>query len=727
MSGSDRFLDPGTARAINTGRESARVLLRTAQKHLQRVFIVFLGGLFFGYIVMRQFVWPALKQTLITNPQVSVVYRNPADVFLIQFKIGLFTGVVFALPLIVYYARGPLEERDILPDLSVSWRQLTIVGVAAVGLLVLGTTYAYVFFFPILMGFLANNAVSASLTPMYGLIRWTRFILYLTVSFGIVSEVPLIMGGLSYSGLVPYETFRAYWKHTFVVIWACGAIFTPPDVFTQTLWAIPVSVLYAISLYVSKVATMVHRGNNRVTVRSILVDEWHIEVGAAAVSGGAGYTILTAGLPAWLTTGFERFVSTGGLATIDPLVGGVGCALAGVAFAGLVVVYRSLAKAATAETALYDGAPDPENVDLSVLDAEGVRAAPVDRFEVMDEDEAVELAGASMEADAPDKARAILDRYDAVSSVSGGPAGADGESSDSHHTHGDTAGGDEEGNVLTRTGSGIVDAFTEDEETEDALGGYYHDISFILKSLRSRAFVIVGWFMFVLSVVFYYLYTGALGRWKRNFIGKLPHSIVAQSSLRIVTLHPVEALVFEAKFSIVIAAILTIPVILFYLWPALKERGVTQASRHSVALWFVGLAGALLAGSALGYYDIGPWIFSWLVLDAHQSNMVVTWRVSSFLWLVFLTTMGIGLFADVPMALWLLYLTDIVSFEGLMSRWRVGVLICFVASAIVTPNSIYKMLLIAIPFAGAFLVGLGLLYVVTLGGRRESTSTDPEF
>jgi len=711
MGNGDRILDEDTARAVNAGRDAVGIAVGAARQRLQVVFGAFVVGLLAGYVAMRQWVWPFMEQSLITNPHVSVIYQTPFDVFLFQAKVGLFTGVCFALPVLGYYAREPLRRRGVVPDVSIPWWKVALLGLAAFCLLALGMGYAYLFFFPLLLSFLAHNSTAASLKPMYSIVMWTRFVLYLTLSFGIVSEVPFVMGGLSYAGIVPYETFRRYWKHTFVVIWFCGAIFTPPDVFTQTLWAVPVSVLYALSMYVSKLATTVRRGTERVTSGSILLERWNQVAGVAAVGAALGYAAAQFGLG-------RRLAGVGlpaaALAAPSPFVAAAVVGTVGAILGALYAVYAGFAAAAARETEADDGRePRPETLDVSALDVAGVRDAPEERFAAMDEEESLELANEALEAGRREKAAAILDRFDAAEAPEGTEPDRAGESGSRERVGGGGASG-----LLASTGAGMLEAFTDETDGDD-VGGYYREVASIASDLRTQIAILGGWFLVVLAATFYYLYTSALGRLKRNFLSQLPRSIVGHQALHVVTLHPVEALVFEAEFSIVLAAILSVPVGLFLAWPTLRERGVIRAPRRTVWVWVVGLVGALVAGSALGYFYVAPYTVSWLVVDAHQSNMIVSYRVSDFLWLVFLTTMGIGLFADVPVAMWLLYLSDMVSFSAMYRRWRAGVLGCLVVAAVVTPNSVYTMLVVALPLAAAFLFGLGVLYLVTLGGRRE--------
>lgn len=75
---------------------------------------------------------------------------------------------------------------------------------------------------------------------------------------------------------------------------------------------------------------------------------------------------------------------------------------------------------------------------------------------------------------------------------------------------------------MQRTAAGMMDAFTEDDTTEDDIGGYYHDLRFIFDSLRSRAFRIVGGFMLVMVGVFGWLYYGGLATLRYDFITRIP-------------------------------------------------------------------------------------------------------------------------------------------------------------------------------------------------------------
>jgi len=722
------------ARALSGGRETIGIALRTLQKKLQVAFVFFVVGLIGGVLAMRWFIWPELRADLLAS-NARIITQTPFDVILMQVKIGLIVGVLFALAPVAYYAREPLRERDIIPDVTLTPWKVGVVVVFAIALFVLGVTYAYGLFFPIVFHFLANYAAKAGLAPMYSIVMWTEFILVLALSFGLAAQLPLLMSALAYAEIVPYETFRDKWKYAVVAIFTFGAVFSPPDPFTQIMWAVPLLFLYGFSLYLTKIVVTMRRGGERLDFRGALRERWNLPLATAVVGFAVGYGAYRYGVVVQLNDALSNtsfYPQAYLLPQYDPVLVGAALAVVGLVGALAYAVFVAIEEAAAAEAEVYGGKkPSPENLNLDVLDAAGVRAAPEERFVNMTEEEALAAARTAIDEDDDEKAQAILDRFD----------GAEEEREAIEEQ--EQAEQEAESGVVQKRAAGMLDAFTEDETTEDDIGGYYHDIAFILDSLRSRAFRIVAVFMAALVAAFGFLYYGGLGALRDDFIGRIPAEVLNETNASAantpppdpgtgaaaanmqwpITLHPVEALVFEAKVSAIAAAIVALPLVVYYAWPALAERGFVTADRKTVIVWAGGIFGGLVVGSVLGYMFVAPEVITWLVVDAIKADMVISYRVSSFLWMVFLTTAGIGLLMDVPITMVLFHGSGIVSYHSMRRRWRVAVLASFGLGALLTPDSVYTMFIVAFPLSFAYFVGLGLLWVATLGGRRGGGPT----
>ncbi|MFW5955864.1 MAG: twin-arginine translocase subunit TatC [Halorhabdus sp.] len=714
-------LDEDTRRTIASGRATLGDMLRSAQKDLQKVFIAFVLGLVGSVWFLRTYAWDRLKVDLFAQmpPEIRestrVIAVTPFDVILLQVKIGLVVGILLALPLFVYFSRDALRRRGWWPQTPVARWKLVALVTGMLLLFVGGVLYAYSLFFPIMFSFLATNAINAGFTPTYHIVMWANFIFLLAMSFGLAAQLPLVMSTLAYSDIVPYETFREKWKHAVIALYAAGAVFTPPDPLTQLMWATPLVGLYAASLRLTRLVVVAKRSSERVDVTAAIRSRWNVLAGSGLLAFAAVYAFFTRGGVDAVNQGLTSLpVDVGRLPQLGALVG-TSNRLAAVLLAGAVTLfvvgtlsYRAVARKLDEEAGLAAQAlGDPTAIDLDTLDRAGVEAAPPEVFEALSEEEALVHAQQAMEAGDAEKAEVILERFDEAAERAEQASESDDESA--------------EGDVVSETTTNVVDAFTEEETTQEDIGGYYYDLRFILESLTSKTFRVVAVFGAVLAASFMYLYTGGIDTVRRDFVSRLPPEMVAE--VDIVNLHPVEHLIFEIKFSTLLALVAVLPLVLYYAWPALKERGYARGDPRVMLVWGGSIVVGLGLGSYIGYSFVAPTVISWLAADALGAHMVVAYRINSFGWLIVFTTVGIGLLAEIPVTMLLFERGGIVSFQAMRDRWRIVVITFFALAAVLTPNGMFSMFLLAIPTSLAYLFGLALVWIVTLGGRR---GTRPE-
>ncbi|MFB6139052.1 MAG: twin-arginine translocase subunit TatC [Halosimplex sp.] len=717
-------IDEDTKRKVAEGRATLGGLIGSARDDLRKAFLVFVFGFMGTFYALRLYVWDQLKADLNHNPNIRIVATTPFDVILLQAKIGLAVGILLAIPVVIYYGRDALRARGWWPAEDVPRWKLAIPALLSVGLFVGGIAYAYFLFFPLMLGFLAGNAVKAGFEPAWSIVKWTQFVVFLAFSFGLAAQLPLAMSSLTYLRVVSYQAMRDRWRIAIVVIFTFGAVFSPPDPLTQIMWAVPLVGLYAFSLALARFTELLRRSTDEISAKMVAYRYWNKLAAVALLAFGAGYLLVArygvpalnrvlASLPAEYRRGpYPTLPELTGLS--EPVVAAlVGLALALVA-AGVAAFYFSVRELDAAQDPT-EPKGSPTDIDLLKLDAAAIPATPPERFEAMDEGEATELAREALrDQEDPDKAQAILDRFDEVQEAQEQREAADGDDA----AAGDAGSGasDDDGGILSSTTAGVVDSFTEEETTEEDIGGYYYDIAFILESLTSQAFRIVGVFAAVAAATFVFLYQGGIGTIQSIFFGQMPPSQQARAD--IVTLHPAEALIFEVKVAALLGAVVALPMVLYYAWPRLKERGIVGGDRRVLGAWAVTLVVGILGGSLVGFLYVAPAIISWLAADAVDSSMVIYYRVNNFGWLVMLTTVGFGLLVEIPVTMLLFHRGGLVSFQTMFDRWRVVVLTIVALSAVVTPSSLLTMLLLAIPVSLAYLGGLAILWVYTLGGRR---------
>ena len=711
-------LDADTRQALGETAATGRAMLRAAQKDLQKVFIVFLVGFLGTFYALRLYIWDFLRDVTESRMRgdvgesFEIIAQTPFDVILLQAKIGLIIGIIVAIPAFLYFARDALRSRGWWPQTPVPRWKLTLVGLFAITLFVGGAAYGYSVFFPVMFSFLAGFGFDAGLNPSYSIVLWTEFIVLLTISFGLAAQMPLAITGLSYAEIVPYETFRDKWRHAVVGIFVFGAVFSPPDPFTQIMWAVPLVILYGLSLYLSKIVVTTKRSSEQIDLLGSARQYWNF----LAVLLFIGF---------WLSYGFYQY---GGVEAVNSLLvrvdssyrlqpAGAGLGVAPEvaiavygAIASLSLLFVGLAYVVYAELdtdQIETNVGDPTAIDLSTLDAAGIRAAPAEAFVELNEDEAMAMAGQAIEADEPDKARAIVDRFDETE--------AEREAAAEEAAQADEG---DLGDRAERAGDSFLDEFTDGEQDTDDIGGYYTDIVFILDSLRSRSFRLVLTFLIAMVGTFMWFYVGGLGTIRETFLSRMPAELVDEASLTIVTLHPVEAVLFIVKVSVLIGALAVLPMAAYYAWPALKELGAVRGNQNVVFLWTGSLTAGLFGGLALGYFYIAPAVISYLVADATAANMLITYRVNDFFWLIIFTTAGIGLLTDIPILMILLNKVG-VPYRAMRSRWREVTVALLTVGALLTPADIMTMFLVTVPLMAAYGVGLAVLFVITVGGRRD--------
>lgn len=183
---------------------------------------------------------------LLSGPAGKLYFMNPSEVFFTYMEIALYAGILFTLPVLLYEvwafvapALWPEERRAVLVTLP-----------TAVILFYVGLVFAYYLVIPAAVTFFMGFATQ-TLQPMFSLESYLSFILALTLPFGFIFELPLIVVFLAKIGLVTGDFLKGKRKILIVIAFIFAAVVSPTtDIFTQTMIAVPLIVLYEISLFI---------------------------------------------------------------------------------------------------------------------------------------------------------------------------------------------------------------------------------------------------------------------------------------------------------------------------------------------------------------------------------------------------------------------------------------------------------------------------------------------
>ncbi|MBP2649585.1 MAG: tatC [Firmicutes bacterium] len=185
---------------------------------------------------------------LVTQPVGKLYYMNPAEAFFAYLKVSVFAGFLVVVPLVLYQVWG-----FVVPALTQRERKASFILVpASVILFFMGLLFAYFFVLPAGIRFFMGFA-NEDLQPMFSLGQYLSFVISFLLPFGFIFELPLVILVIAKFGIINSGFLVAKRKLVLVLAFVVGAIIAPtPDIFSQTMIAIPLLVLYEVSILLVK-------------------------------------------------------------------------------------------------------------------------------------------------------------------------------------------------------------------------------------------------------------------------------------------------------------------------------------------------------------------------------------------------------------------------------------------------------------------------------------------
>ena len=180
---------------------------------------------------------------------VGLMNTGLTEQFMIHLKTALYAGLLVALPYVLYAIFAFVS-----PALYDKERRyaVQIVGSAYV-MFAIGTLLNYFLIFPFTVRFLGTYQVSSDVANMLTLQSYMDTLITMSLIIGLVFELPVVCWILGRMGLINGTMMRSYRRHAVVVILIIAAIITPTtDAFTLTIVALPIWLLYELSILLVK-------------------------------------------------------------------------------------------------------------------------------------------------------------------------------------------------------------------------------------------------------------------------------------------------------------------------------------------------------------------------------------------------------------------------------------------------------------------------------------------
>ena len=186
---------------------------------------------------------------VVTAPAGKLYFMSPAEGFFAYLKLAVFAGFMLALPVVLWQVWA-----FVAPALTSGEKKWAIIMVPGAALLFFtGVAFAYLLVWPAAVKFFLGFG-SESLQPMLSLGQYLSFLFSFILPFGIIFNLPLALLVLAKMGIISSNFLAKQRRMMILVAFIVGGIITPtPDIFTQTMMAIPIILLYEASIWAVKI------------------------------------------------------------------------------------------------------------------------------------------------------------------------------------------------------------------------------------------------------------------------------------------------------------------------------------------------------------------------------------------------------------------------------------------------------------------------------------------
>lgn len=214
---------------------------------LRRRLIVTVAAFLLFFIVGFIYV-EEIYQWFVRDLDVKLIVLGPSDIIWIYFMIATVIAVAGTIPVLAMEI-----WLFVKPALKPHEKKVTLSYIPALFILFLGgLAFGYFVIFPTIMNFVINLGGDMVVTN-FTAEKYFRFIFNMTIPFGILFEMPVILMFLTSLGIInPYQ-LQKFRKYAYFVLIVTAIIVSPPDIMSDLIVSVPLLFLYEISVNVSKI------------------------------------------------------------------------------------------------------------------------------------------------------------------------------------------------------------------------------------------------------------------------------------------------------------------------------------------------------------------------------------------------------------------------------------------------------------------------------------------
>jgi sec-independent protein translocase protein TatC len=222
--------------------------LQELRTRLIRAFIAIGVGFILAYAIRKTLfqllTWPIRE---VSGGKVLLIGTGVGEAFYTEIKVALIAGLFIASPAVFYEI-----WKFIAPGLYETERRMArpFVFFATI-FFVLGGYFCWAVVFRVGYAFFLAQYANIGVTPTIRISEYLAFSSKLLLAFALTFEMPIFAFFFTKLGMIDYKMMLGYWRYAIVAIFVVSAALTPPDMISMFLLAIPLVLLYAISVGVA--------------------------------------------------------------------------------------------------------------------------------------------------------------------------------------------------------------------------------------------------------------------------------------------------------------------------------------------------------------------------------------------------------------------------------------------------------------------------------------------
>jgi len=178
----------------------------------------------------------------------KMIVTDVTGSFFVPMKVTMLVAFIIALPVVMYQLWA-----FIAPGLYMHERKLILpLVVSSYSLFIIGMAFAYFLVFPTVFNFMASYNAPLGAEMSTDIDNYLSFAMTTFLAFGITFEVPVVVVVLVRMGMVPLAKLKEIRPYVIVGAFVISAVVTPPDVLSQLLLAVPMTLLYELGLLIAR-------------------------------------------------------------------------------------------------------------------------------------------------------------------------------------------------------------------------------------------------------------------------------------------------------------------------------------------------------------------------------------------------------------------------------------------------------------------------------------------